>query len=43
MNQQELTIFNLGENLDNLMNLDPRDMVYAAFYILQLENIQKSL
>ncbi|NRZ59309.1 hypothetical protein DZE42_002448 [Clostridium beijerinckii] len=24
MNQQELTIFNLGENLDNLMNLDPR-------------------
>ncbi|MFW2487333.1 DUF4392 domain-containing protein [Clostridium chromiireducens] len=24
MNQEELTIFNLGENLDNLMNLDPR-------------------
>jgi len=24
MNQKELTIFNLGENLDNLMNLDPR-------------------
>lgn len=24
MNQQELTIFNLGENLDSLMNLDPR-------------------
>lgn len=24
MNQQELTILNMGENLDNLMNLDPR-------------------
>lgn len=24
MNQKELTIYNLGENLDNLMNLDPR-------------------
>ncbi len=24
MNQKELTIFNMGENLDNLMNLDPR-------------------
>ncbi len=24
MNQEELTIFNMGENLDNLMNLDPR-------------------
>ncbi|EKQ51660.1 MULTISPECIES: DUF4392 domain-containing protein [unclassified Clostridium] len=24
MNQKELTVFNLGENLDNLMNLDPR-------------------
>lgn len=24
MNQEELTILNLGENLDNLMNLDPR-------------------
>jgi hypothetical protein len=24
MNQEQLTIFNIGENLDNLMNLDPR-------------------
>ncbi|AND84631.1 DUF4392 domain-containing protein [Clostridium tyrobutyricum] len=24
MNQEELTILNIGENLDNLMNLDPR-------------------
>ena len=24
MNQEELTIFNIGENLDSLMNLDPR-------------------
>lgn len=24
MNQKDLTVFNLGENLDNLMNLDPR-------------------
>lgn len=24
MNQEQLTIFNMGENLDNLMNLDPR-------------------
>ncbi len=24
MNQEELTIFNVGENLDSLMNLDPR-------------------
>ncbi|AGX44058.1 DUF4392 domain-containing protein [Clostridium saccharobutylicum] len=24
MNQKELTLFNIGENLDNLMNLDPR-------------------
>lgn len=43
MNQQELTIFNLGENLDNLMNLDPRGYGVCAFYILQQESIQKSL
>ena len=24
MKQEQLTIFNMGENLDNLMNLDPR-------------------
>ncbi|AGK99543.1 hypothetical protein [Clostridium pasteurianum] len=24
MNQEELTILNIGENLDNIMNLDPR-------------------
>ena len=35
MNQEELTIFNIGENLDSLMNLDPRGygvcrIVYSA-------------
>lgn len=43
MEQEELTILNIGESLDNLMNLDQGDMVFAEFYTRQQESILKSL